>query len=43
VRGCDLPDQREHEPNMGDAGPIDLEAVFERALGRVLDAFEPKG
>ncbi len=25
-----------------DAGPIDLEAVFERALGRVLDAFEPK-
>jgi AcrR family transcriptional regulator len=26
-----------------DAGPIDLEAVFERALGRVLDAFEPKG
>ncbi|WP_406167042.1 TetR/AcrR family transcriptional regulator C-terminal domain-containing protein [Streptomyces sp. NBC_00996] len=28
---------------MQDAGPIDLEAVFERALGRVLDAFEPKG
>lgn len=27
---------------MEDAGPIDLEAVFERALGRVLDAFEPK-
>jgi AcrR family transcriptional regulator len=26
-----------------DAGPIDLEAVFERTLGRVLDAFEPKG
>ncbi|WP_405909432.1 TetR/AcrR family transcriptional regulator [Streptomyces sp. NBC_00828] len=24
---------------MEDAGPIDLEAVFERALGRVLDAF----
>ncbi|MFF4834288.1 TetR/AcrR family transcriptional regulator [Streptomyces sp. NPDC001315] len=24
-----------------DAGPIDLEAVFERTLGRVLDAFEP--
>jgi AcrR family transcriptional regulator len=28
---------------MEDAGPIDLEAVFSRALGRVLDAFEPKG
>ncbi|MFF4348216.1 TetR/AcrR family transcriptional regulator [Streptomyces sp. NPDC001530] len=28
---------------MEDAGPIDLEAVFERALGRVLDGFEPKG
>ncbi|MER5384870.1 TetR/AcrR family transcriptional regulator [Streptomyces sp. NPDC002688] len=27
---------------MEDAGPIDLEAVFERALSRVLDAFEPK-
>ncbi|MGW4822839.1 TetR/AcrR family transcriptional regulator C-terminal domain-containing protein [Streptomyces sp. NPDC004227] len=26
-----------------DAGPIDLEAVFERALGRVLDAFAPRG
>ncbi|MGW5125167.1 TetR/AcrR family transcriptional regulator [Streptomyces sp. NPDC004069] len=26
---------------MEDAGPIDLEAVFERALGRVLDAFDP--
>ncbi|MGW4023324.1 TetR/AcrR family transcriptional regulator [Streptomyces sp. NPDC005009] len=26
-----------------DAGPIDLEAVFERALGRVLDGFEPRG
>ncbi|MFD8004767.1 TetR/AcrR family transcriptional regulator [Streptomyces mirabilis] len=26
-----------------DPGPIDLEAVFERALGRVLDAFEPRG
>ncbi|GAA3774219.1 TetR/AcrR family transcriptional regulator C-terminal domain-containing protein [Streptomyces chiangmaiensis] len=25
-----------------DAGPIDLEAVFERALGRVLDSFEPR-
>ncbi|MER5223781.1 TetR/AcrR family transcriptional regulator [Streptomyces flaveus] len=25
-----------------DAGPIDLEAVFERALGRVLDGFAPK-
>ncbi|MEV8596690.1 TetR/AcrR family transcriptional regulator [Streptomyces sp. NPDC052012] len=25
-----------------DAGPIDLEAVFERALGRVLDGFEPR-
>ncbi|MET7292816.1 TetR/AcrR family transcriptional regulator C-terminal domain-containing protein [Streptomyces griseoloalbus] len=24
-----------------DAGPIDLEAVFERALGRMLDGFEP--
>ncbi|MFI6351431.1 TetR/AcrR family transcriptional regulator C-terminal domain-containing protein [Streptomyces sp. NPDC050743] len=24
-----------------DAGPIDLEAVFERALGRVLDGFDP--
>ncbi|WP_432175455.1 TetR/AcrR family transcriptional regulator C-terminal domain-containing protein [Streptomyces sp. Tue6028] len=24
-----------------DAGPIDLEAVFERALSRVLDAFDP--
>ncbi|WP_406370563.1 TetR/AcrR family transcriptional regulator [Streptomyces sp. NBC_00647] len=27
---------------MEDAGPIDLEAVFARALSRVLDAFEPK-
>lgn len=27
---------------MEDSGPIDLEAVFERALGRVLDAFDPK-
>jgi AcrR family transcriptional regulator len=26
-----------------DAGPIDLEAVFERALGRMLDGFEPRG
>ncbi|MFJ5895176.1 TetR/AcrR family transcriptional regulator C-terminal domain-containing protein [Streptomyces sp. NPDC093064] len=26
-----------------DAGPIDLEAVFDRALGRVLDAFAPRG
>ncbi|MFE4050970.1 TetR/AcrR family transcriptional regulator [Streptomyces sp. YIM B13518] len=26
-----------------DAGPIDLEAVFDRALGRVLDGFEPRG
>ncbi|MFD7713875.1 TetR/AcrR family transcriptional regulator [Streptomyces sp. NPDC059786] len=26
-----------------DAGPIDMEAVFARALDRVLDAFEPKG
>jgi AcrR family transcriptional regulator len=26
-----------------DAGPIDLEAVFERTLRRVLDGFEPKG
>ncbi|WP_433449285.1 TetR/AcrR family transcriptional regulator [Streptomyces sp. CA-142005] len=25
-----------------DAGPIDLEAVFERALGRVLDGFDPE-
>jgi AcrR family transcriptional regulator len=25
------------------AGPVDPEAVFERALGRVLDAFEPRG
>ncbi|GHD95454.1 TetR/AcrR family transcriptional regulator [Streptomyces naganishii] len=25
------------------AGPVDLEAVFERALGRVLDAFTPRG
>ncbi|OLZ72678.1 TetR family transcriptional regulator [Streptomyces sp. IMTB 2501] len=25
-----------------DAGPIDLEAVFERALGRLLDAFSPR-
>ncbi|MFF1452487.1 TetR/AcrR family transcriptional regulator C-terminal domain-containing protein [Streptomyces sp. NPDC058274] len=25
-----------------DAGPIDLEAVFERALERVLDAFDPR-
>ncbi|GGV62797.1 TetR/AcrR family transcriptional regulator C-terminal domain-containing protein [Streptomyces griseoloalbus] len=25
-----------------DAGPIDLEAVFERALGRMLDGFEPR-
>ncbi|MFF9625869.1 TetR/AcrR family transcriptional regulator C-terminal domain-containing protein [Streptomyces griseosporeus] len=25
-----------------DAGPIDMEAVFERALGRVLDAFAPR-
>ncbi len=28
---------------MEDAGPIDLEAVFDRALQRVLDAFEPRG
>ncbi|WP_037670398.1 TetR/AcrR family transcriptional regulator [Streptomyces griseus] len=27
---------------MEDAGPIDLEAVFERMLGRVLDGFEPR-
>jgi AcrR family transcriptional regulator len=27
---------------MEDAGPIDLEAVFERALERVLDAFDPR-
>lgn len=27
---------------MENAGPIDLEAVFERALERVLDGFEPK-
>jgi AcrR family transcriptional regulator len=27
---------------MEDSGPIDLEAVFQRALERVLDAFEPK-
>ncbi|MFD5078244.1 TetR/AcrR family transcriptional regulator [Streptomyces sp. NPDC058371] len=27
---------------MEDAGPIDLEAVFERALQRVLDAFDPR-
>ncbi|MGP4009992.1 TetR/AcrR family transcriptional regulator [Streptomyces sp. 4N124] len=26
---------------MEQSGPIDLEAVFERALGRVLDAFDP--
>ncbi|CAL9382182.1 hypothetical protein SUDANB58_01080 [Streptomyces sp. enrichment culture] len=26
-----------------DPGPIDLEAVFERMLGRVLDGFEPAG
>ncbi|MFF4792555.1 TetR/AcrR family transcriptional regulator C-terminal domain-containing protein [Streptomyces sp. NPDC001276] len=26
-----------------DAGPIDLEAVFDRALWRVLDAFAPRG
>ncbi|MFE1752319.1 TetR/AcrR family transcriptional regulator [Streptomyces anandii] len=26
-----------------DAGPVDLEAVFERALGRVLDGFTPRG
>ncbi|GAA3506485.1 TetR/AcrR family transcriptional regulator C-terminal domain-containing protein [Streptomyces prasinosporus] len=26
-----------------DPGPIDLEAVFERALGRVLDGFAPRG
>ncbi|MEU0073238.1 TetR/AcrR family transcriptional regulator [Streptomyces sp. NPDC006332] len=26
-----------------DAGPIDMEAVFDRMLERVLDAFEPKG
>ncbi|MFE2279768.1 TetR/AcrR family transcriptional regulator [Streptomyces sp. NPDC059454] len=26
-----------------DTGPIDLEAVFERALGRMLDGFEPRG
>ncbi|MFH9040792.1 TetR/AcrR family transcriptional regulator [Streptomyces sp. NPDC017966] len=26
-----------------DAGPIDLEAVFERAIGRMLDGFEPRG
>ncbi|MFI8086758.1 TetR/AcrR family transcriptional regulator C-terminal domain-containing protein [Streptomyces sp. NPDC086080] len=25
-----------------DAGPIDLEAVFERALGRMLDGFDPR-
>ncbi|WP_031226580.1 TetR/AcrR family transcriptional regulator [Streptomyces roseochromogenus] len=25
-----------------DAGPIDLEAVFDRALGRLLDAFSPR-
>ncbi len=25
-----------------DAGPIDLEAVFERALERVLDGFDPQ-
>ena len=25
-----------------DAGPIGMEAVFQRMLGRVLDAFEPK-
>jgi AcrR family transcriptional regulator len=25
-----------------DSGPIDLEAVFERALGRVLDGYDPK-
>ncbi|MDT0396982.1 MULTISPECIES: TetR/AcrR family transcriptional regulator C-terminal domain-containing protein [Streptomyces] len=25
-----------------DAGPIDLEAVFERAIGRMLDGFEPR-
>jgi len=27
---------------MEDSGPIDLEAVFERALERVLDAFDPE-
>ncbi|MER5213417.1 TetR/AcrR family transcriptional regulator [Streptomyces sp. NPDC002838] len=27
---------------MEDAGPIDLEAVFDRALHRVMDAFEPR-
>ncbi|MFJ3228528.1 TetR/AcrR family transcriptional regulator C-terminal domain-containing protein [Streptomyces sp. NPDC086783] len=27
---------------MEDSGPIDLEAVFERALERVLDAFDPR-
>jgi AcrR family transcriptional regulator len=27
---------------MEDSGPIDLEAVFERALQRVMDAFEPR-
>lgn len=27
---------------MEDAGPIDLEAVFERALTRVLDGFDPE-
>ncbi|WP_405878761.1 TetR/AcrR family transcriptional regulator [Streptomyces sp. NBC_01136] len=26
-----------------DAGPIDLEAAFERSLGRLLEGFEPKG
>ncbi|MFF6993951.1 TetR/AcrR family transcriptional regulator [Streptomyces sp. NPDC008313] len=26
-----------------DPGPIDMEAVFQRALGRVLDAFDPAG
>ena len=26
-----------------DAGPIDLEAVFDRALTRVLDGFRPRG
>jgi hypothetical protein len=28
---------------MEDAGPIDLEAVFQRALQRLLDGFEPRG
>jgi len=28
---------------MEDAGPIDLDAVFERMLERVLDGFAPRG